>query len=115
DGAGGIFFDFAMASPAPGGWQTISLPGLGTDWFREMEGVAGSAGSDTINDGVPGGQYYMGGAGADLYIDGEGQDTYDMTGGPGDHDTLSFGSITLTAVPNTVIGFGTGFDPIPPD
>ncbi len=91
--------------------------GLGTDWFREMEGVMGSGFNDTISDGIAGGQYYAGGAGGDLYIDGEGQDVYDMAAGtgPGDHDTLTFGAITLSAMPNSVIGFGTFFDAVPPD
>ena len=115
--SGGVLFDFGNAAPAPGGWQIMNLTayGLGIDWFREMEGVAGSGGSDTIIDGIGGGQYYQGNGGNDSYTDGEGQDTYDMGGGPGDHDTLSFGSITLTAIPNTVIGFGTSFDATPPD
>ncbi|MEX2298161.1 MAG: Calx-beta domain-containing protein, partial [Dongiaceae bacterium] len=117
DGSSGVLFDFANAAPAPGGWQTMNLTpyGLGVDWFREMEGVAGSGGSDTIFDGIGGGQYYQGGGGNDEYHDGEGQDTYDMSGGPADHDTLSLDAVSLTAVPNTVIGFGQTFDGVGPD
>jgi Ca2+-binding RTX toxin-like protein len=115
DGAtSGVNFDFLNAIAGPPGWQIMNLTanGLGVDWFREMEGVAGSAFNDTITDGLGGG-YYMGGAGSDLYIDGEGQDTYEMSHALGDHDTLVFGAITATAVPNTIVNFGSSYDPNP--
>jgi Ca2+-binding RTX toxin-like protein len=116
----GVLFDFGAAAPGPSGYQIINLTayGLGVDWFKEMEGVAGSAFNDTIFDG-PGSFYIAGGPGNDLYQGGLGQDTYNMSGGPGDHDTLNLPSVPAilfgTVFPKTIIGFGTSFDGMPPD
>ncbi len=99
DATGGITFTLSQGTNGGGYWSAGlnagSQPGLGTDQYRNMEGVIGSAfndsitgssGNDTISGGLGGVDTLNGGTGDDLFY-GYGGDSID--GGAG-FDTLSY-------------------------
>ncbi len=116
DATAGINFTLSQGTnPADlinGLWSTGALPGIGTDSYKNMEGVIGSAFNDTLTGssladvlrGGGGNDSIVGGAGNDTITGGAGADT--MTGGAG-ADTFVWLRADASAV-DTITDFEVG-------
>ncbi len=95
---GPITFTLSPDTAVNGGYWTTALAGLGTDSYRNMEGVIGSAFNDNItgsvgNDvlyGGAGNDTLNGGSGNDSLFGGEGADSFFAEAG---NDTIDGGAV----------------------
>jgi Ca2+-binding RTX toxin-like protein len=78
-GTSGTAFTFNQGTNGGGSWSTGALAGLGTDAYKNMEGVIGQGGNDRI----------VGGLGADTMTGGDGADTFVFDTAPNARDTVT--------------------------
>ena len=90
DATGALNFTLVQGSTATA--VNLAGVGLGTDTYKNMEGVIGSSFNDTLT-GSAGNDVLRGGAGNDILLGGDGNDT--LVGGAG-ADTLTGGAGTDT-------------------
>ncbi|MDH4874586.1 cadherin-like domain-containing protein, partial [Pseudomonas sp. BN515] len=110
DATGALTFTLSQGSnPAAGTngfWGTGALAGIGTDTYKNMEGVIGSAFSDTLT-GSSGNDILRGGGGSDVLDGGAGSDLLDLS------DATAALSLTLvqsnsnTTVDLSTVGLGS--------
>jgi hypothetical protein len=104
----GFSFTLNQGDDGGGFWSSGAIAGLGTDSYKNMEGVIGSAHADTIT-GSSSNDRIFGGGGTDNLSGGDGNDFIDgeagadIVNGGGGHDTLIYGA------GDTYDG-GSGFD-----
>lgn len=113
DATGAISFTLSQGDNAGGYWSSGALAGIGTDSYKNIEGVIGSAFSDTVNGsasadiirGGAGDDIISGANGADVIQGGQGAD--EMTGGLG-ADVFKYGATDLAGGGvDTVTDFNT--------
>ncbi|MBD2838524.1 cadherin-like domain-containing protein [Pseudomonas sp. JM0905a] len=110
DASGALTFTLSQGSnPAAGTngfWGTGALAGIGTDTYKNMEGVIGSAFGDTLT-GSSGNDILRGGGGSDVLDGGAGSDLLDLS------DATAALSLTLvqsnsnTTVDLSTVGLGS--------
>ncbi|UCO97642.1 cadherin-like domain-containing protein [Metapseudomonas lalkuanensis] len=111
DATGSLTFTLRQGSnPAAGTngfWNTGALPGIGTDTYKNMEGVVGSRFADTLT-GSSGNDVLRGGAGNDILDGGAGTDLLDLSDAIG---ALSFTLAQSTSGTSLDLsGVGLGID-----
>jgi Ca2+-binding RTX toxin-like protein len=111
DATGSLTFTLRQGSnPAAGTngfWNTGALAGIGTDSYKNMEGVVGSRFADTLT-GSTGNDVLRGGAGNDTLNGGDGVDLLDLSDAIG---ALSFTLAQSTSnTPLDLSGVGLGLD-----
>jgi VCBS repeat-containing protein len=86
DGTAGI--TFTLVQSASNTVENLSAAGLGTDTYRNMEGVIGTQHNDTLT-GSGGDDVLAGGGGADTLTGGAGSDTFLFNTAPNAVDTIT--------------------------
>jgi hypothetical protein len=105
---GAVSFTLNQGDDAGSYWSSGAIAGLGTDGYKNMEGVTGSAHNDTIT-GSGSADLIRGGDGVDSLSGGEGDDLLDgglgsdTVNGDGGNDDLTYGA-------GDTFNGGAGFD-----
>ena len=103
DATAGI--DVTLVQSASSTTVNLVAAGLGTDTYRNIEGIFGTAFADTLH-GTALNDYFKGGGGNDILIGGGGSDT--LTGGAGSDTVKWFNGDIASGVFDTLLDFETG-------
>jgi Ca2+-binding RTX toxin-like protein len=107
DATGAVTFTLNQGTNGGGNWSTGAIAGPGTDGYKNMEGIIGSAFGDTLT-GSTGDDVIVGGAGADTLNGNGGSDTFRFRGSDASSvDTINgFSSAAPGAAGGDVLDIG---------
>jgi Ca2+-binding RTX toxin-like protein len=106
DATGAVTFTLNQGTNGGGNWSTGAIAGTGTDGYKNMEGIIGSAFGDTLT-GSAGNDVIVGGAGADTLDGNGGSDTFKFRGSDASSvDTINGFSSAATGAGGDVLDIG---------